>query len=372
VRIPEPARVEITLEKLEPRSQLRQEPFAVVAVIVEEKIMTGYILVLAAGLFQGSFMLPMKFTRRWAWENTWLVFSTTAYLVWPWALAFLTLPHLAAILGSTSGRSLVLIGVFGLGWGLGAVTFGLGVDKLGLALGFTVIIGLAASAGALIPMVVLAPAKLVQRQGLLTIAALALVLAGIALCSWAGKLREPEGDSATGKTSHSYTLGLAICVASGLFSSCGNLGFAFGKEVIQKAIEQGAAESMAGNSLWALITVPLFVCNAGYCLWLLRRHHTAKLFFKDETGHYWFLGALMGFLWIAGFVCYAPGTRRLGSLGTSVGWSIMMSAMVITANLWGFLTGEWKGASRRAHQFLVSGIGILIVAICVVGYANHL
>ena len=79
----------------------------------------------------------------------------------------------------------------------------------------------------------------------------------------------------------------------------------------------------------------------------------------------------MGFLWIAGFICYAPGTRRLGSLGTSLGWSIMMSMMVITANLWGFLTGEWRDASRRARQFLFSGLAILILAICVIGYANY-
>jgi L-rhamnose-H+ transport protein len=79
----------------------------------------------------------------------------------------------------------------------------------------------------------------------------------------------------------------------------------------------------------------------------------------------------MGLLWIAGFVCYAPGTRRLGALGTSVGWSIMMSAMVIAANLWGFLTGEWKGARRRAHGFLIGGVAMLILAIGMVGYANH-
>jgi L-rhamnose-H+ transport protein len=50
---------------------------------------------------------------------------------------------------------------------------------------------------------------------------------------------------------------------------------------------------------------------------------------------------------------------------------MMMSVMVITANLWGILSGEWQGASRKAHQFLMSGVAILIMAICVVGYANH-
>jgi L-rhamnose-H+ transport protein len=242
---------------------------------------------------------------------------------------------------------------------------------LGLALGFAVIIGLSASAVALIPMMVLSPEKLRQPQGLLTIAALVLVLVGVAVCSWAGKLRNPQQEPSASDLRHSYVLGLAICIASGLLSSCGNLGFAFGSEVVQKAIERGAAESMAGNSLWALITLPLFACNAGYSIWLLRRRGTGNLFIQVGVRHYWFLAALMGFLWIAGFVCYAPGTRRLGSLGTSVGWSVMLSTMVITANLWGFLTGEWKGASRPAHKFLISGVGILILAICLVGYANH-
>jgi L-rhamnose-H+ transport protein len=295
--------------------------------------MTGYLLVIAAGLFQGGFMLPMKFTRRWAWENTWLVFSATAYLIWPWMLTFLTFPHLAATFASASSRSMVLVGLFGMGWGLGAVTFGLGVERLDLALGFTVIIGRAASAGTLIPIVVLSPGKLAQLPGLLTLVALLLVLVGVALCSWASKLRDPAQSALAGGRRGSFSLGLAICVASGLLSSCGNLGFAFGGEIVQRAIEQCAAESMAGNSLWALITLPLFVCNAGYYAWLLRKHGTASRFFQAVTRHYWVLGALMGFLWIAGFVCYAPGTRRLGALGASVGWSIMMSVMIITTNL---------------------------------------
>ena len=62
----------------------------------------------------------------------------------------------------------------------------------------------------------------------------------------------------------------------------------------------------------------------------------------------------------------------LGPLGASVGWAIMLSVMLITANLEGFFSGEWKGASREAHGFLLSGIVTLLLAIGVVGYANHL
>jgi L-rhamnose-H+ transport protein len=333
--------------------------------------MPGYLLVIAAGFFQGSFMLPMKFTKRWAWENTWLVFSLTAYLVWPWVLALITIPNLKDTLTSVSLRTLVLVETFGIGWAFGALTFGLGVDILGLALGFTLIIGLAASAGTLIPLIVLRPEKLFERQGLLTGLGVVLVVAGAGLCSWAGKLRRLERTTANSVSQGSYATGLTLCVVSGLLSSCGNLGFAFGTEVVTRAIQEGATESFAGNALWALITIPLFFCNLVYTLRLLSKNLTGSLFFLKGTGHYWILGTTMGLLWIAGFVCYAPGARSLGTFGTSIGWSIMMSAMVITANSWGLLTGEWEGAPGKALGSLASGVAMLIIAICVVGYANH-
>jgi L-rhamnose-H+ transport protein len=332
----------------------------------------GYLLVITAGILQGAFMLIMKTTKRWAWENTWFIYSSTGYLIWPWLFVVLTIPHPLGVLAATSLRSLILVELFGLGWSVGSLTFGLGVTRLGMALGFTVIIGLAATAGALIPIIVMAPEKLGQPQGLLMLASLALVLLGLSLGSWAGKLREPEQQSPGNVPRSSFAVGLTICIASGLLSSCANLGFTFGAEYVRRAMELGAAASMAGNSLWAPLTLPLFICNAGYCIWLMKKNKTGGLLVSKGTSHYWALAALMGLMWIGGFAIYAPATRLLGSLGTSVGWAMMMSTMVITANILGFITGEWKGASRKAYRLAVAGVAILILAICVVGYANHL
>jgi len=343
----------------------------------------GYLLVVIAGILQGAFILPMKSTKRWVWENTWFVYSSAGYLVFPWLFVLLTIPHPINVLASTSLRSLLLVELFGVGWGIGSLTFGLGVARLGMALGFTIIIGLAATAGALIPMVVLAPEKLAQPQGLTMLASLALVLIGLGLGSWGGKLREPAqkstGEAEAGRTSDSevrasssFAVGLAICIVSGLLSASANLGFTFGSEYQRRAIEQGAAESMAGNALWAPLTLPLFVCSAGYCVWLMRKNKTGGLLLLQGTRHYWVLAASMGLMWIGGFAVYAPGARFLGSLGTSVGWAVMMSTMVITANILGFVTGEWKGASRKAFRLAVAGVAFLILAIGVVGYANHL
>jgi len=41
----------------------------------------GYLLVMVAGILQAAFVLPMKLTRQWVWENTCLVYSTAAYLI---------------------------------------------------------------------------------------------------------------------------------------------------------------------------------------------------------------------------------------------------------------------------------------------------
>lgn len=334
--------------------------------------MMAYLLVISAGVLEGAFVFPMKGTKKWAWENTWLVFATAGYLIWPWLFAFLAIPHLFAVLSATSARSLVLVELFGLGWGIGSITFGLGVARLGMALAMTIIIGVTATAGALIPMAVLAPEKLSQPQGLLTIGSLMLVLIGLSLGSWGGKLREPEHNSSRNTSQTSFAVGVGICILSGLLSACGNLAFAFGAECMHKAVELGAAASVAGVALLALLGVPKFVCNAVYCLRLARKNGTAGLLFLPGTRHYWVLAALMGFLWLAGMSLYAPGIRRLGPLGTSVGWAAMTSMMVVTANILGFATGEWKGASRKAYTLAFAGVAILILAIVVVGYANQL
>ena len=332
----------------------------------------GHLLVISAGILEGAFVFPMKFTKKWAWENIWLVFAGTGYLIWPWLFAFFTIPHPFVILSATSTHSLVLVELFGLGWGIGGIAFGLGVDRLGMALAMTLIIGVTATAGTLIPMAILTPEKLFQPQGLLTVASLSLVLIGLSIGCWGGKIREAKQSPRSNTSQSSFAMGLAICVAAGLLSACANLAFAFGSECIHHAVELGASPAVAGNALLAPLGVPKFVCNAAFCIWLLRKNNTGRLLVLPGTRHYWLLGAVMGFLWIAGMSLYAPGIRCLGALGTSVGWTAMTTTMVITANILGFLTGEWKDASRKAYTLAIAGTTILILAIFVVGYANQL
>jgi L-rhamnose-H+ transport protein len=128
---------------------------------------------------------------------------------------------------------------------------------------------------------------------------------------------------------------------------------------------------MASNALWTLLTLPLFLCNAGYAIYLLRKNGTSSNYSGKCAGNL-VLGASMGLLWMAGFALYGAGARKLGDLGPSLGWPIMMSTMVLTANISGLLTREWEGAPHSSKRQLAFGVLLLLVAIAGLGYTNRL
>jgi L-rhamnose-H+ transport protein len=72
-------------------------------------------------------------------------------------------------------------------------------------------------------------------------------------------------------------------------------------------------------------------------------------------------------MWLAGIFLYGMGAIRLGKMGSSIGWALVMSFMVVVANLWGISTGEWSGADRRPLRVMITGLGILVVAMFMVG-----
>ena len=338
-----------------------------------QEMWIGLATVLLAGAFQGSFLLPSKWVKGWEWENYWLPFAATAYLIAPWALALATIPDLASVYRGAPTSAMVWVVIFGVGWGIGAVTFGLGVDAIGLALGFAVILGVAATSGTLVPLLLMPPSRFSSLQGAVTAASLATMLVGVAVCSFAGRWREAEGDGeGAGTGRRSYRLGLLICVASGLLSSCGNLGFAWGEPIYGRAVSQGVAAHVAPNALWPILTVPLFLCNAGFAARMLWRKGTVARYRSSRTGINIFWSLVMGLLWMAGMGLYGAGANRLGELGKSLGWSILMSSMVLVANALGVLSGEWRGAPRASRRQLTLGILILLAAIAGLGYANSL
>src|ERR1035438_4888200 len=61
-------------------------------------------------------------------------------------------PRPSVLYAAVPWRELAILAGFGLAWGCGAVLFGLGMDMLGLTLGYPLIMGLNASMGTFVPL----------------------------------------------------------------------------------------------------------------------------------------------------------------------------------------------------------------------------
>ena len=327
----------------------------------------GLLLTLVAGLFSGNCMLPMKFARRWPWENTWLVFSVVSLVILPWALAFALVNDVGAVYAALPASAFFAPLGFGAGWGIAQVLFGLSIARLGLALGYAIIVGLGALLGTLVPLIVKNREVIGTGRGALILSGVAIMMLGIAVSARAGKAREGSGDRPAGE---SYMAALAVAVLCGLMAPMLNYAFAFGHSIADEAVRQGASPQSAGYAVWPIALLGGLIPNLGYSFWLLSRNGTWEHFRGKWHPDVWF-SCLMGFLWMGAFAIYGVSSVYLGALGTSVGWALFQIFMIMTANLSGVLTGEWNRAPVSAKRGLWTGLGLLAVATAVMAAGNR-
>ncbi len=103
------------------------------------------------GLASGSFYVPFRGVKRWAWETYWLVGGVFSWIFAPWFLALLMTRDLMQVLHEAPASSLFWAYIFGVLWGLGGLTFGLTMRYLGMSLGMAMVLGYTAAFGTLVP-----------------------------------------------------------------------------------------------------------------------------------------------------------------------------------------------------------------------------
>jgi L-rhamnose-H+ transport protein len=80
---------------------------------------------------------------------------------------------------------------------------------------------------------------------------------------------------------------------------------------------------------------------------------------------------LGGSIWMIAIAIYSSGTVYLGILGVSVGWALFNITLILSGNLAGLLTGEWKAIARRIFNVNVAGVAVLLVATVIMAAANY-
>jgi L-rhamnose-H+ transport protein len=329
----------------------------------------GLAIVLVAAILQGTFILPMNHTRDWKWEHSWFMFSALGMVVLNAVIGFATIPSLLGIYSATPRANLLLLGALGFGWGIGAVLFGLGMARLGMALGYPIIMGLIAVLGGLLPFLLWHARDIVSPRGAIYFLGTALAIIGILFCSRAAALRDQQPASNSGRNSGLLT-GLLIAIFAGVLSCLPNLGISLTAALIQAGASFGVPPSRAANAVWVLFFGMGFLANGVYCLWKMGKGRNFSALLRNATSRNLFLLFSMAAMWIGSFYLYGIGTSFLGPAGAIFAWPLFICMSIVVGNFWGIRAGEWNSAPPLARARLRIGLAILIASVIVISLVN--
>jgi L-rhamnose-H+ transport protein len=359
------------------------------------QVILGVIFHFIGGFASGSFYIPYKKIKGWHWETYWIVGGLFSWLIMPPLAAWLTIPGFADIIRATGFSTLCLTYLFGVLWGIGGLTYGLGVRYLGVSLGSSIILGLCMVFGSLIPSIYYdfspVPGKdtfsmmIHSRWGLTVLAGLLVCVVGIVICGRAGMEKEKQLSKASDpyavqhKTEYKFGLGLVVSVISGVLSACFNFGLEAGQQMAAvannawKATHPGMGEFLYRNNviyvvlLWGGLTT-----NFIGCMILNARNRTFRDYGNKKVPllSNYMLAALAGTTWFLQFFFYGMGESKLGNGASS--WILHMSFIILVANMWGLVLKEWKAVSKRTISTILLGIITIIISVLLVGYGNSL
>jgi L-rhamnose-H+ transport protein len=350
------------------------------------------------GLAAGSFYVPYRGVRKWAWEVYWLVGGFFSWIIAPWVLASINTRDLLGVLGETSASTFAWTWFWGAMWGLGGLTFGLTMRYLGMSLGMAVALGYCAAFGTLMPPIFhgeFVGKVLGTTSGRFVLLGVFVCLAGIAIAGWAGISKERETTEDERKaTIKEFNFGRGILVAtfSGVMSACFAYALDAATPIAEASLARGTPAIWTGLPKLIVVLLGGFTSNFIWCAILNVRNRTARQYFsstlpakipgRDEetimetadrvplaSNYFW--SALAGVTWYMQFFCYTMGETQMGAYKFS-SWTLHMASIIIFSSLWGIFLKEWQGSSRSTRLKLGLALATLILSTMVVGYGNYL
>jgi L-rhamnose-H+ transport protein len=371
------------------------------------------------GLASGSFYVPFRAVKGWAWEVYWLVGGVFSWVIIPWILAATMTRDLSAVLHQTPASSLFWTYAFGVVWGLGGLTFGLTMRYLGMSLGMAVALGYTAAFGTLIPPIFqgrFGSDVLGTTSGRVILLGVVVCLLGIVIAGAAGISKErdlPAEQRRVAIKEFDLKRGLLVGTFSGVMSACFAYGLAAGDPIKRITVEHGTPVLWQGLPVLVVLLAGGFTTNVIWCVILNLRNRTGYQYFQSglreaipvrEQEHIletptdapaeemaaaaamstcaldprrapmlanYFFSALAGTTWYMQFFFYTMGETQMGRFKFS-SWTLHMASIMIFSTLWGIALKEWNGARRRTKTLVVMTLAVLVGSTVIVGYGNYL
>lgn len=335
--------------------------------------LTALAFILFAGVINGAFALPSKYTKKWAFENTWLAYALFAFLIFPWLTAYLLAPHILSIYGMASAKLIWVMVIGGFLFGAGQVGFAFAIDMIGIGLAFVLCLGLGTGLGFLLPLVFQHPAEIPTPFGMVTLLGTLFALAGIIVSTYAGQLRDKKKQAtAMIPNTKFYLIGVLLAVIAGLFSAGQNFSFSLTTALQSIALAHGTGKLGASLIMWPGFLVFTFIPYAMYMLYLMKKKESMHFYSESGTKRYFLFTLIMGACWFGSLIFYSRASQLIGKMGPVVGWPLFMVLIILSSNVIGWKHGEWDDCSHKTVLTLLAGIGLLVLSVVLLGYSSTL
>jgi L-rhamnose-H+ transport protein len=316
--------------------------------------------IIAAGLINGSFVIPIRYLKHSSHEKMWLYHSVISIAIMPWLFLLVVFPNAFAQYTALPLRDITFLVFGGTVFGLGQISFAYAIEKIGIALSFTVNLGLGLVIGSMF--VVLERSALFTSQGYWVTAAVILILCSLILYYFAG--REAKITQHDHKI---YRLGWLLAIMAGVASGLQNITF------VVVAFDLPSS-SLNTDSYWVwppfllAASIPMFIGFLYRANKQPTTYITGKAFclsFKNLA-----LVTLMGLCFTGSLVLYSIGMSGLSHSQHIIGWPAFMVSIILASQCWGCVYQETKGIGAKKYLALLLSIVMLVIAISLLALKN--
>jgi L-rhamnose-H+ transport protein len=324
---------------------------------------------------------PQKYLRRWSWEIYWMTQAAWCWLLWPVIGALLTIPHLAQVFHDAPTLPMLWCLLMGIAYGVGGTAFNISIRYIGFSLTYAIAVGLSSVLGTLVaPLAQGKFGEILAKPGAdWVMAGVAVGVAGIAMCGFAGRLKERDlQTNAGGAGEFSLVKGLLLSLVAGVLSAVYGIAINDVAKPIIAVAEQCGAGYWKGNIAYLFVNPGAFLTALAYSLYLAGKNRSLGELTRlrgggapGNLGLNYALAMLTGTLWYGQFFFYNLGHVRMGSYEFT-SWAIHMIMLVLFSNMLAVVFREWKGCRTRTRLAIGLALAVLLAAILLLTYGNYL
>jgi len=323
-----------------------------------------------AGFASAAFGWPMKHFRGWDWEHVWVGQSLTSNVMYPLATLAILWPLFREIATSISAVRYLELILLGVSWGIGGIGYGLSLNILGISFTYSLVFSVTTVCGAILPLWIrlqsTPPHLFAFGLGL------ALCVSGTMLLALAGAERSVDQKNSQGEITGrlvmpiprlSYGLSLILALAAGVFSASMGLALALNNDLVSSLAQLGVPSAFAPLIVWSPLGFGAGLVSIPYGLVCAFRAGSLSKFHREWPIWNWALVNLMGILGFGGMLLYGFGASGRCHPPENVAWAAFMASYILSGNVLGLMSNEWKNCRRHTHVLLLLGVVLLLGAI---------